>query len=621
MSNIDWKELFLSILKSFDEEYVFNILKKLTSFGGEFGFRLAGTQTEHEVANYIASEMEKIGLDDVRLCEVPVKAWNFHEAKLIIKEPINTEFIASTYAGIGGGEAEGEVVFVGTGTSAELDAIDLTGKIALVDIDYDVIPYLDIVAKEVSVRGGVGVILSHISPKRRYTPLDDTLHTADSDYDPSLPPLIYIRRADAKKLIDSMKSSKVYGKIVIKATISDNIGYNVVGTYGVDESIITVTAHHDAHFWGAVDNASGVSMLLAIAKYLVENDIRTKHKIMFISFTAEEYGDISTPFGYLIGSHAWVENNKELLDNVFLNINMDALGYFRGPIGILTTPDLKRYVVGTIEKLSQHTEFGFSVGYKPSCWNDMWNFVRSGISSIHFGCRGGSSYYVQYYHTNRDTLDIISMEKMHDTFGVITYFILDVDSRGRDILDYIELFREIHDCCMSYGECKELSTLAAEVIIRDLNKTCIDEEYYDAGKKILSTYFRLAGWYPTAAPKPFYVEYIEEIKLLEKIADAIRENDYDKALSYAEKINLGKWAKHVSKETFYYVWERIKKPKNWGKYNMHKYFDVYELMSKLKSKTLTINDVNNLILDRRENLLKEAEEIHDLILELKSCIK
>lgn len=614
----DIKNKLFSLVQSYDSEYIKNIIRKLSINHDKSKSRLAGTKSEHEIANYIAGEMEKLGLNDVRLSEVPVKSWELHTVRLTIKKPITWEIDASTYAGVPTSTAEGQIIFGDKGIFKE-DA-DLKDKIILIDMDYDVFPYIDIIAKEVSTRGGVGVILSHMTKRGLYDPLDDTLHSADSDYDLNLPPLVYIRKRDAIKLLKLIEKNTVYGEINISTSLYDSVGYNVIGTYGEGSDIIVISAHHDGYFYGVLDNASGVSMLLSIAKYLADHDIDLNHKLMFISFTAEEFGDIETPYGYLIGSYVWTENNKDLLNKVFLNINMDVLGYFEGPIGIQTTLDLKDYVVKTIELISKYIDVGFSVGYIPSSWNDMWNFVRNGISSIHFGARGNISYYIKYYHTDKDTLDILSDNKLSKTFATILFFLFDIDNKSKKIIDYAELYKEIHNYSLKYGVCRELTSLSTEIIIRDLNKTKIDDEYYKVGKQILSKYYRLSGWYPTCSPKPFFMEYNEEIRLLEEIADAINNNDYETAVKIAEKINLNKWAKYVSKETFYYVWERIKKPKNWGKYNVHPYFDVYELLNKLKNHTIGTHELNKYILERRENLKKEVEELYNLTLELKSYI-
>ena len=73
---------------------------------------------------------------------------------------------------------------------------------------------------------------------------------------------------------------------------------------------------HDVYFPGANDNASGVAMLLYMAKYFSEN--QPKYSIVFMAFGAEEAG--------ILGSKYYVEHPLFPLKDIRFVVNCDIMG-------------------------------------------------------------------------------------------------------------------------------------------------------------------------------------------------------------------------------------------------------------------------------------------------------
>jgi len=104
---------------------------------------------------------------------------------------------------------------------------------------------------------------------------------------------------------------------------ASNIYATVKGTKRSD-SIIVLTAHYDhlggmgakTYFPGANDNASGVSLLLSLAKFYAKNP--PPYTIAFICFGAEEAG--------LIGSKYFTENPLLELTKIRFLLNLDLVG-------------------------------------------------------------------------------------------------------------------------------------------------------------------------------------------------------------------------------------------------------------------------------------------------------
>lgn len=102
-----------------------------------------------------------------------------------------------------------------------------------------------------------------------------------------------------------------------------NVYATIKGTEQPD-SIVVMTAHYDhlggmgknTYFPGANDNASGVSLLLSLARFYAKNP--PPYTVAFICFGAEEAG--------LIGSKYFTENPLLRLSQIRFLINLDLVG-------------------------------------------------------------------------------------------------------------------------------------------------------------------------------------------------------------------------------------------------------------------------------------------------------
>src|SRR4029077_10487164 len=104
-----------------------------------------------------------------------------------------------------------------------------------------------------------------------------------------------------------------------------NVGARLIGTdpQRRDEWII-VSAHYDhlgvrggVLYPGADDNASGVAMMLEVARAFVQAPERPRRSVLFIGFDLEEVG--------LFGSRYFVEHPPVPLDRVKLFVTADMI--------------------------------------------------------------------------------------------------------------------------------------------------------------------------------------------------------------------------------------------------------------------------------------------------------
>jgi aminopeptidase YwaD len=101
-------------------------------------------------------------------------------------------------------------------------------------------------------------------------------------------------------------------------------GYNVLAKKGnAGSSRIVVTAHVDSKKGtpGAIDNATGVIVLLLLADLL--KDYKGDKLIELVAFNGEDYYAVP-------GQMNFISANHDHFDSIILNINIDGAGYKTG---------------------------------------------------------------------------------------------------------------------------------------------------------------------------------------------------------------------------------------------------------------------------------------------------
>jgi len=189
---------------------------------------------------------------------------------------------------------------------------------------------------------------------------------------------------------------------------------NVIGIIpGTDEKLkdspVVLSAHYDhlglgwpdvrkgntgkIHF-GADDNASGVSILLEVAKSMAKT-IRPKRTIIFVAFTAEEAG--------LIGSRYFVSQlKKHYKGDVIANVNLDTDGrLFDGKLIVINSSSAKEWkfvFMGTDYTTGVKTEL-ITQDLDAS---DQVAFIEKGIPAVQLFTGANED-----YHRPSDTYDKI----------------------------------------------------------------------------------------------------------------------------------------------------------------------------------------------------------------------
>lgn len=208
----------------------------------------------------------------------------------------------------------------------------------------------------------------------------------------------------------------VDSQLLKKYQTQNVIGY-IEGQH-VPDSFMVFTAHYDhmgrmgkkIYFPGANDNASGVALLLELAKHYSKPENKPKNSLMFIAFGAEEVG--------LFGSMYFVRRPPLDLGNIKFLVNFDIVGtgdegikvvngtVFRKEFDRLTTINQKRKYLPAIKIRGR------------AAISDHYFFTRNGVPGFYLYTLGG----IRAYHDIFDKFETLPLTKFTGLFRLVTEF-------------------------------------------------------------------------------------------------------------------------------------------------------------------------------------------------------
>ncbi|OJW16454.1 M28 family metallopeptidase [Mucilaginibacter sp. 44-25] len=198
----------------------------------------------------------------------------------------------------------------------------------------------------------------------------------------------YARRKDFKAVdLGSSVSLSLNNKL--KYSKSNNVIGIIKGTEHPEETIL-YTAHWD-HFGigkpdargdsiynGAVDNASGVAAILAVAKKFAAQKDKPKRSIVFLAVTAEEQG--------LLGSEYYATHPIYPLNKTVADLNIDALSDFGETSNFSITGkgqnDLDDYVIKLTKAKGWDVVGDENPGSGSYYRSDHFNFAKVGVPAL-----------------------------------------------------------------------------------------------------------------------------------------------------------------------------------------------------------------------------------------------
>jgi len=213
----------------------------------------------------------------------------------------------------------------------------------------------------------------------------------------------------------------------------EGVGKNVIAFLpGSDpllqKEVILLTAHLDhlglnpSMMPGAIDNASGVAVVMAVAEALAKTGLRPGRTVVFILFGAEEQG--------VRGSEYFLGHRPSGFERIKAVINLDGVG--RGEK--LYALAAKNYPVlwrSFIRANRDMIDAGIVAEYfhnraRPRL--DAAHFMWAGIPTISFSAGGAPDLSFPVYHTRHDRPDILTPAIMVDLGRLIFAALVDLAS-------------------------------------------------------------------------------------------------------------------------------------------------------------------------------------------------
>ena len=291
--------------------------------------RIPGRLGDRLAAHYIKSKLDEFGLQDVRIDEVPMPPqwWPAAWKVTLLGNPAygarTRDYVFQTAMPqppsrpTGPGGTGAELVYAGNGREADLIGRDFKNKVAV--IRARPLPGAfstgDGVAEKLAARGAVGLIAIMDWAVDLQLYLDLALLGTDKMT------VFAVSAAEGRFLEDVLVAAEGVAppkvRIRLDSGMSDDLRtHNIVARVpGSDHEYVIVTAHHDAYFYGANDNASGVATLLALARHIASRKRPPRHHYIFVATGSHHNGHA--------GATHFIENNKEILNRCVIVLNAE----------------------------------------------------------------------------------------------------------------------------------------------------------------------------------------------------------------------------------------------------------------------------------------------------------
>ena len=193
------------------------------------------------------------------------------------------------------------------------------------------------------------------------------------------------------------------------------IGY-IPGTKYPD-SFYVISAHYDhlgrmgadTYFPGANDDASGVSMLLNLAKHFSQN--KPEYSVAIMAFGAEEAG--------LLGSEHYVKNPLFPLEQIKFMLNLDIVGTGDEGITVVNGSEFKD-AFDLLTKINDEKAYLKAVNIRGKAANsDHYHFTEAGVPAFFIYTQGG----ISEYHNPFDKAATLPLTEYADLMKLLLDFI------------------------------------------------------------------------------------------------------------------------------------------------------------------------------------------------------
>lgn len=420
--------------------------------GSQLWGRVSGFPSADATITWTAEQFRLAGIDDIRIQQFSQQAdaglWlplNW-EVTLLgnpvfgagSRDVILTTAVALAPSEISGGSVTAPLVYVGTGSPAELINVDVAGKIAIQRIT----PQAHLVferarftpqARDIMARGAVAVI----------NLIDQPGNEMARDMSNCGGPCFNIGGRDSHFLTQVMNAAALAGtmdQLRLRLSLDSAVHQGLMANNalavipGQSEETIVLNAHVDAWYDGAGDNGDGLAVLLALARHFSRPEIQLQRSLVLVASAGHH-----TPG--LNGPRNAVSMNPDLFENAALIFNLEHVAQRNFSPARSQFPDgYREYIadsgeapiVAGITNQSPFLERLFTLGVE----RYGTNFV-SGPSTMASGEGGGyrsagvpivtTMQAPPLYHTSGEVFEVVSTPGLERMARFMAWFVKQVD--------------------------------------------------------------------------------------------------------------------------------------------------------------------------------------------------
>ena len=381
-------------------------LEKLVT---EIGVRPTGSEAEHAAEEYIQKIFSQAGLQ-IKKQEFPCQVWQDNGCSLLMREKklaARSNFFSPA--------CRVKATFVQASSLAELEKAQMEGKLALLYGDltqHQLLPSECFlypadkdhqIARMLKEKKPLAVITVSMQPGGGEPVI--------ADWALNIPSLT-IPPETGLFLLDNLTAEL---DLEIHSQIKESQAANLVALKeGSQKDRITIMAHFDTKYCtkGALDNAGGAAVLLALARRLAALDLQTGLEL--IAFTDEE------TFGY--ADPLYIKKEGDNLGGIITAINMDGAGQRLGANTMMVVSNSAE-LQGLLDESLQD--------FPGVVWTDPWpesnhsTFSWRGVPSVAFGSKGVRD----LHHSQKDTLEWVDISKLADVCLLIEKIVLNLQGK------------------------------------------------------------------------------------------------------------------------------------------------------------------------------------------------
>jgi hypothetical protein len=389
------------------------ISRKSRDDGNQYWGRIPGTPYDRMTQDWVIGQFKKLGLQEIRRQEIAMRplwyptAWSAAFTVGGRTTALRSAFPITESPGTKGVTAP--VVWVGLGTAADFQSRDVKGKAVMIysmatpggrDHSADWSGAI----RRANDSGAAVILVEMGFPGDAQSEPEGAVGTAA--------PTVTITPDDANLIRDQLDEGRQVSFHLELAT-EEREGLKTGNVWGVlpgaSEEQILIMAHTDAFFEGAMDNASGIAMMLDIARhYAAVPQARRPRTLVFLTTSDHHHGSAGI---------RWVRDNYDW-SKVALIVNSEHPSQtllYNLDAGLMTANEVsaRRWYVGgsdALRTLVRRTfrEFGVATYHKSE--------VSPGGELLQIHMKAPSFHIIDHviYHTTLDTADLVPAWGLED---------------------------------------------------------------------------------------------------------------------------------------------------------------------------------------------------------------